>query len=217
MHTEPNSINYPQTGANIAQTDAPRVTYCLRVAAAILDLIFCVILFWGLTVVASLFFNISHELDAWMGSSKDIEAPVPPHLKSEYSWMMVRFAMFLALYLMLVGSYHVAGEASVRRGSWGKRLLGLAVTDRNFKQISKARAVVRLVGKGLVLGCSLVFVGGPLIAVGFLVPGDLLVWYAGASIILIFLACFLRFSKNSAPLHDTLSGCRVIRRSALIH
>jgi uncharacterized RDD family membrane protein YckC len=89
-----------------------------------------------------------------------------------------------AIAVSLVGSwlYHTVMESSSFQGTFGKKLLGMAVTDLNGQRISFARANGRFFGR---------FLSGLIMNIGFIMAA---------------------FTEKKQALHDILSGCLVVMK-----
>jgi len=85
------------------------------------------------------------------------------------------------LYFFLCGLYFVAAESLPLKGSFGKRILRLRVTDLNGRRIGPGRAVKRHLARGL---------SGAVWGVGFIMAG---------------------FTARKQALHDILAGTLVVR------
>jgi uncharacterized RDD family membrane protein YckC len=82
---------------------------------------------------------------------------------------------------VLVWLYHAICESSPMQGSFGKKLLGISVTDLEGERIGFGRATGRHIGKAFSWLTS---------GVGFMMAG---------------------FTREKQALHDRLAGCRVCR------
>lgn len=91
--------------------------------------------------------------------------------------------LFPLIYSLAYWLYFAGMESSRAQATVGKRLMGLAVTDREGKPISFLRATARYLGK---------YLSVLTLFVGFLMAG---------------------FTKKKQGLHDILAGCLVVIRS----
>ncbi len=86
----------------------------------------------------------------------------------------------LTLGILLNWFYFAGMESSRMQATWGKTLVGIAVTDLNGHKISFARATGRYFGK---------YISGIIVGIGFL------------------MVCF---TKKRQALHDMMAGCLVV-------
>ncbi|WP_198401097.1 RDD family protein [Thiomicrospira microaerophila] len=87
------------------------------------------------------------------------------------------------LFIFLVTWIYFAGmESSAKQATWGKRALGLKVTDLEGNRMSFARATGRYFGK--IVSYMLIFIGFIMVA----------------------------FTKRKQGLHDMMAGCLVVNK-----
>jgi len=104
--------------------------YLPRLAAAILDHLFCLMIQGVLAVPVLLgYFVVAHD--------------TPPEVSARLTMLVVIVIVELGLLVSL--AYHVALESSAAQATWGKRLLGIRVADVHGQRIDMPRAAARYV------------------------------------------------------------------------
>ena len=81
----------------------------------------------------------------------DPSQPVDPMpvLRSVGPWLLMVTAVSTVLYVLVAGAYFIVTEAAPRQASVGKRLLGLKVTDRDGRPITRTHAAWRFLAATL--------------------------------------------------------------------
>jgi uncharacterized RDD family membrane protein YckC len=157
------------TGSVVVYAGFWRRYFALLIDGIIATPIFCLLL---------LPFGVTGALTAAIGKAAD--DPENFTVAMAGLWFFVTAAIVLSL----VGSwlYHTVLESSSYQGTFGKKILGMAVTDLNGQRISFARANGRFFGR---------FLSGLILNIGFIMAA---------------------FTEKKQTLHDILSGCLVVQR-----
>ena len=123
-------------------------------------------------------FGLTGALTAAIGRAADDPENIPVAMAG--LWVFV----IAAIALSVVGNwlYHAVMESSSFQATFGKKVLGMAVTDLAGQRISFARATGRHFGK---------FLSGVIMNIGFIMAA---------------------FTEKKQALHDMLAGCLVVRR-----
>jgi uncharacterized RDD family membrane protein YckC len=137
-------------------------------------------------------------------------------LGGTFSWLFAdRIRAQLSGFLLItlpVTLYFALGESSPQRATWGKKRLGLQVTDYDAERISVWRSLVRTTLKFIPWEIAHTFVW----TVAFS-PADTPAW-VNVSIILVYALiglnlAFLIFTKKHQTIYDLLAKTCVIKRS----
>ncbi len=105
--------------------------------------------------------------------------------------------------------YHARMEASAKMATIGKRVAGLCVVTKEGQRMAVIQSTWRFCIK-ILLAVLSVFLLGPLIGFGEMVPSHLRPPYVVFAV-LLFTAFFpASFTRTKRPLHDMLSGSFVI-------
>ena len=97
-------------------------------------------------------------------------------------WETIATVCMWALTIPLVTMYHAGMESSPLQATMGKFAVGIYVTDLQGQRISFKKAAGRIFGK---------FISGAILGIGYLMAG---------------------FTEKKQALHDSMSGCLVMRR-----
>ena len=123
-------------------------------------------------------FGLTGALTAVIGKAMDDPESIPVAISG--LWLFI----VAAIVLSVLGNwlYHAVMESSSFQGTFGKKVLGIAVTDIDGQRISFSRATGRHFGK---------FLSGLIMNIGFIMAA---------------------FTEKKQALHDILAGCLVVRR-----
>lgn len=129
-------------------------------------------------VILLLPFGLTGALTAVIGKAIDDPESIPVAMTGLW------FFIVAAIVLSVLGNwlYHAAMESSSFQATFGKKVLGMAVTDLNGQRITFSRATGRHFGK---------FLSGLIMNVGFIMAA---------------------FTEKKQALHDILADCLVIRK-----
>lgn len=134
------------------------------------------------------------------------------------SWLFAnRFRAQLSGFLLVtlpVTLYFALGEASPQRATWGKKRLGIQVTDSNGERITVWRSLARNVLKFIPWEIAHTFVWAIVFS-----PVDTPVW-VNISIILVYALiglnlAFLIFTKKHQTAYDLLANTLVMKQSRI--
>jgi uncharacterized RDD family membrane protein YckC len=123
-------------------------------------------------------FGLTGALTAVIGKAVDDPESIPVAMAGLWVFIVA------AIVLSVLGNwlYHAVMESSSFQGTFGKKVLGMAVTDLDGQRISFSRATGRHFGK---------FLSGLIMNIGFIMAA---------------------FTEKKQALHDILAGCLVVRR-----
>lgn len=98
-------------------------------------------------------------------------------------------------------------ECGFGKGSWGKRLVGICVVDRNGTQVGSGRSIWRLVAKCLVFAMVWCLATFPFLVAGVILPtvNSILPVLSG---LLAWMGCYVTYRNRTA--HDWISGTLVV-------
>ncbi len=128
-------------------------------------------------------------------------------------------AILYSVFTTLLGwTYFAAMESSLMQATFGKRLLGIIVTDSNGKKISFGRATARYFSKSF---CVLIWIVAGLILVMAAATGNQNSPYAVLAVLLFFIGLLILFigylmalfTPEKQALHDIIARCLVVKGS----
>ena len=184
--SEPHSVepaqSSPESPVSAAWPAAAYAGFWLRFVALAID---AILLFFPFTIIVGF-------LAMGMGLSLAVQQIEPGESLEELTALLGSGFILAVLLIMIVGSglYFAGLECSPLQGSFGKKILGLYVTDATGKRLSFGRASGR-------------FFAGKFLALG--VPGLGILYFILSSI-------FAGFTPKKQALHDMIADCLVMRK-----
>lgn len=173
----------PESSVSAARPATAYAGFWLRFVALAID---AILLFFPFTIIVGF-------LAIGMGLSLAVQQIEPGESLEELTALLGSGFILAVLLIMIVGSglYFAGLECSPLQGSFGKKILGLYVTDVTGERLSFGRASGR-------------FFAGKFLALG--VPG--------LGILYFILSCiFAGFTPRKQALHDMIADCLVMRKT----